>query len=103
MYLKQAEDAAFSGWDFSFTGRTGRVIEAPLKWNYYNVVLPHLKKAEKMLDMGTGGGEFLSELAPLPPTTYVTEQYHPNVAVAKKRLEPLGVKVFEVEEEKAPP
>jgi len=102
-YLKQAEDASFSGWDFSFSFGTGREAEAPLKWNYYNVVLPYLKKAEKLLDMGTGGGEVLSGFAPLPPTTYVTEQYHPNVAVAKKRLEPLGVKVFEIEEEKSPP
>ncbi|MHB8104838.1 MAG: class I SAM-dependent methyltransferase [Dehalococcoidales bacterium] len=79
------------------------MVEAPLRWNYYNVVLPHLKKAEKLLDMGTGGGEVLAGFAPLPPTTYVTEQYHPNGGVAKKRLEPLGVKVFEIEEEKEPP
>ncbi|MBN1160927.1 MAG: class I SAM-dependent methyltransferase [Dehalococcoidales bacterium] len=102
-YIKQAEEAAFSGWDFSFVMRTGRMVEAPLKWNYYNFVLPHLDKAEKMLDMGTGGGEVLSQFAPLPLTTYATEQYHPNVAVARKRLEPLGVKVFELEEEKSPP
>jgi len=102
-YLKQAEEASFSGWDFSYIMKNGRMMESPLRWNYYNIVLSYLKKSEKMLDMGTGGGEVLSQFAPLPPTTYVTEQYHPNVAVAKKRLEPLGVKVFEVEEEKAPP
>jgi len=102
-YIKQAEEASFSGWDFSFIYGTGREVEAPLKWNYYNIVLPYLKKFEKMLDMGTGGGEVLSKFAPLPPVTYATEQYHPNVAVAKKRLEPLGVKVFEIEEEKSPP
>jgi SAM-dependent methyltransferase len=56
-----------------------------------------------MLDMGTGGGEVLSSFAPLPPTTYATEQYHPNVAVARRKLEPLGVKVFKIEEEKSPP
>jgi SAM-dependent methyltransferase len=102
-YIKQAEEAAFSGWDFSFIMMNSRMIESPLRWNYYNIVLPHIKKAEKMLDMGTGGGETLAQFTPLPPTTYVTEQYHPNVAVAKKRLEPLGVKVFEIEEEKSPP
>jgi SAM-dependent methyltransferase len=102
-YLKEAENAAFSGWDFSFVYKTTRLHESPLKWNYYNVALPYLKQAERMLDMGTGGGETLSNFAPLPPVTYVTEQYHPNVAVAKKNLEPLGVKVFEVEEEKSPP
>lgn len=101
--IQQAEDVAFSGWDFSYIAKTGRMVEAPLQWNYFNIVLPYLRKAEKLLDMGTGGGEVLAEFAPLPPTTYVTEQYHPNVAVAKKRLEPLGVKVFEIEEEKEPP
>jgi SAM-dependent methyltransferase len=101
-YLKQAEEASFSGWDFSFIYRTTRMHEAPLKWNYYNIVLPYLKKAVKLLDMGTGGGEVLSGFQPLPPTTYATEQYHPNVSVARERLEPLGVKVFEIEEKKEP-
>jgi len=103
VYLKQAGDTPFSGWDFSYITKTGRMVEAPLKWNYYNLVLPYLSKAETMLDMGTGGGEVLSRFQPLPKQTYATEQYHPNVAVAKKRLEPLGVKVIEIKEEKEPP
>jgi SAM-dependent methyltransferase len=102
-YLEQAQSAPFSGWNFEYIIRTGRVIEAPVKWNYYNIVLPYLLNAETMLDMGTGGGEALSRFRPLPPVTYATEQYKPNVAVARKRLEPLGVKVFEIEEEKEPP
>jgi SAM-dependent methyltransferase len=101
-YLKQAEEASFSGWDFSYITESGRAAEAPLKWNYYNVALPYLRKAKTMLDMGTGGGEVLSRFQPLPPITYATEQYHPNVAVAKARLEPLGGKVFEIEEKKEP-
>jgi SAM-dependent methyltransferase len=102
-YLEQAENALFSGWDFAYITKTGRMVEALLKWNYYNVVLFLLSRAKTMLDMGTGGGEVLSGFAPLPPQTYATEQYHPNVAVARKRLEPLGVKVVEIEEEKEPP
>jgi SAM-dependent methyltransferase len=45
-------------------------------------------------DMGTGGGEFLAALAPLPDQTFATEGYDPNVKVAQDRLEPLGVKVI---------
>jgi SAM-dependent methyltransferase len=45
--------------------------------------------------MDTGGGEFLSSLRPLPKTTYATEGYAPNIPVAKRRLEPLGIKVIE--------
>jgi SAM-dependent methyltransferase len=102
-YLEEAAGASFSGWNFEHITRTGRMIEAPVKWSYYNVVLPWLSGVERMLDMGTGGGEILSSFQPLPPVTYATEQYRPNVAVAKGRLEPLGVKVFEIEEEKEPP
>jgi len=102
-YLEEVAKAPFSGWNFQHIASTGRMIEAPVKWNYYNIVLPWLSGAEKMLDMGTGGGEILSSFQPLPPVTYATEQYRPNVAVARERLEPLGVKVFEIEEEKEPP
>ena len=45
----------------------------------------------------------LSGFHPLPSVTYATEQYRPNVMVARERLGPLGVKVFEIEEEKEPP
>ena len=102
-YLEEAEKASFSGWNFEYIIGTGRVVEAPVKWNYYNVVLPWLKEAETLLDMGTGGGEMLSRFQPLPKVTCATEMYKPNVSVARERLEPLGVKVFEIEEEKEPP
>jgi hypothetical protein len=102
-YLEQAEKAPFSGWDFGYLTRTHRMVESPLNWNYYNIVLPWLSKAETLLDLGTGGGEILSGFSPLPPVTYATEQYKLNVEVARKRLESLGVKVFEIVEEDSPP
>jgi SAM-dependent methyltransferase len=46
-----------------------------------------------MLDMETGGGEFLSSLQPLPSRTCATEGYLPNVPIARERLRPLGVEV----------
>lgn len=48
-----------------------------------------------MIDLGTGGGELLSHLAPLPPVTCATEGYVPNVPVAAKRLSALGVEVIQ--------
>ena len=102
-YLKQAEETSFSGWNFEYLTQTGRMHETPLPWNYYNVVLPYLRAAGTMLDMGTGGGEVLSRFQPLPPVTCATEQYKPNVAVVREKLETLGVKVFEIEEETEPP
>lgn len=46
-----------------------------------------------MLDLGTGGGERLAGLVPLPAETFATEAYAPNVPIASARLEPLGVTV----------
>jgi len=85
---------SFQGWDFSYLERTSRMVEFPLPWNYYNIVRTYLRDADSLLDMGTGGGEFLSSLTPLPACTIATEGYEPNVRVAKNRLEPLGVKVI---------
>jgi SAM-dependent methyltransferase len=51
-----------------------------------------------MLDLGTGGGEFLSSLASLPPETVATEAYGPNVRIARRRLAQLGVRVFDTTE-----
>ncbi|MFI7644116.1 class I SAM-dependent methyltransferase [Nonomuraea sp. NPDC049400] len=52
--------------------------------------LPH---AASLLDLGTGGGEFLSGLGQLPPRTAATEGYPPNLSLARRRLEPLGIEV----------
>lgn len=98
IYLEQARNTSFSGWDFNYITRTDRMIDTPMKWNYYNVVFPWLLKASTMLDMGTGGGEVLSRFNPLPLNTYATEQYIPNIPVAREKLEPLGVKVVPVDE-----
>jgi SAM-dependent methyltransferase len=91
-FLISEADHPFSGWDFSYI--SDRVVDAPLTWSYRSMLLPFIRKVESLLDMGTGGGEFLSSLVPLPKHTCATENYEPNVSIAKKRLEPLGVKVF---------
>ena len=96
--LAEAEATPFSGWDFGYITRTRRMVEAPVRWSYYNIVLPKLRESESLLDMGTGGGEILSSFAPLPPVTHATEQYVPNLAVARERLEPLGVKVVQIDD-----
>ncbi len=101
-YLSEAENTQFLGWDFGYFTNSRRMVESPLKWNFYNIVLPYLMNADRLLDMGTGGGEVLSGFAHLPRYTYATEGYPPNIAVAKARLEPLGVKVVEVDGHKYP-
>jgi SAM-dependent methyltransferase len=86
----------FSGWDFSHISATGRMASAPLGWSYVSRLLPHLRRARSLLDLGTGGGELLARLQPFPPHTRATEGYPPNLPVARARLEPLGVAVAEV-------
>lgn len=93
-FIAEALHQDFSGWDFSFL--RGRFVSHPLSWDYRQRVSEHLKTVTALLDMGTGGGEFLASLAPLPHTTYVTEAYLPNIPIARERLEPLGVQVVEL-------
>jgi len=54
---------------------------------------------QSMLDIGTGGGEILASLAPFPPKVCATETYPPNVITARKKLEPLGVEVFDTRDD----
>jgi SAM-dependent methyltransferase len=47
------------GWDFS----SMNVLRQPVPWDYEDVVLRYLQPADHVLDVGTGGGERLAELA----------------------------------------
>ena len=95
--VKEATEASFKGWDFSYMERYGGNVEEPKTWCYKNIVQKYHVGKNVVLDMGTGGGEFLETLQPLPPHTYATEAYRLNVPVSKARLEPLGVNVVEIE------
>ncbi|WP_026895975.1 class I SAM-dependent methyltransferase [Clostridiisalibacter paucivorans] len=98
-YLVDEVNEKFEGWDFSHLESTGRMQEFPLSWNYRNKVMMEMQGVSSLLDMCTGGGEFLSTLSPLPKSTCVTEGYKPNISIAKNRLEPLGIKVCKVEDD----
>ena len=89
--IDEAKKAGFSGWEFSWL--EGRLVQEDLPWDYRKLVLDHMKGIHSMLDMGTGGGEFLASLAPLPEDTHASESYPPNQIIAAKNLEPLGVTV----------
>jgi len=99
--IAEALHQEFSGWDFSFL--VNRWKEEPTSWDYPNIVRSHIMPEYSMLDMDTGGGEILSSFMPLPQNTYATEGYVPNVPIAKRRLEPLGVKIVQVWGNDIPP
>ena len=91
-YLKDEEQKSFSGWDFSYLD--GRWENEELPWNYRNIVLSYLKHENKLLDMGTGGGEFLLTLNHPYNNTSVTEGYYPNYELCINKLAPLGINVY---------
>jgi hypothetical protein len=93
--VEEALAQSFSGWDFSFVD--GRIEEQEPSWSYPNLAGRRIARASALVDLCTGGGEFLNQFYPLPKKTYATEGYTPNVKVAKDRLEPRGVTVVPVE------
>jgi SAM-dependent methyltransferase len=97
-YLSEANDATFQGWDFSYMDQYGGNPGEPHEWSYEKIARDYVGKVDSVLDMGTGGGEFFATLGPFPGRAYATEAYALNLPVARKRLEPLGVRVIIIEE-----
>ncbi len=90
------EQQPFAGWDFSYL--KGRITEDPLPWSYAARAAELMHLATAMVDLDTGGGEWLLELRDdWPPHVVATEGYPPNFKLATERLAPLGVLVSPVE------
>jgi SAM-dependent methyltransferase len=90
--LEEAERRPLVGWDVSYGGRISH--KAP--WNFEAFVDARIGDSPDLLDMGTGGGEWLSR-RPFPRgRTTATEGWPPNVPTARARLAPLGVAVVAV-------
>ena len=84
----------FSGWDFSPIETRWRRGSPP--WDYAGLLREKIRVVSSMVDLGTGGGEFLASLAPLPRVTYATEGYLVNLPIASRRLTPMGVSVLPI-------
>lgn len=97
-WLHEEAIAHMRGWDFSHL--QGRYTEGEdYAWDYAAIVRSHLSPDKTLLDMGTGGGEFLLTLGHPPAMTTVTEGYPPNAALCRERLAPLGIRVVEADGE----
>lgn len=94
IWLDEEKNASIIGWDFSYLENRYRE-EDDLPWDYKNVISKYLKSDHKLLDIDTGGGEFLLSLNHPYHQTFATEGYLPNVKLCIERLTPLGVKVLE--------
>lgn len=90
IWLKEQEVAYIHGWDFSHI--SGRFEEDnDLPWDYKQIILSYLKGDIKLLDIDTGGGEFLLSLHHPYHNTSATEGYPPNVLLCERTLLPLGI------------
>ena len=82
--------AHIHGWDFSHI--EGRYMEEDdLPWDYRTEILRYLRPEMRILDIDTGGGEFLLSLGHPQENTAATEGYGPNVELCRKTLLPLGI------------
>jgi SAM-dependent methyltransferase len=89
------------GWDFSWF--EGRATEERPPWGYARRMGERMARAQAALDVETGGGEVLATVDTVPSLLVATESWPPNVAVARRRLAPLGAHVVAVADAPALP
>ena len=89
-WKSEEEIAQIHGWDFSHIAqRSAEQTDFP--WDYKQAILSYLTPEAKLLDIDTGGGEFLLSLGHPYENTAATEGYAPNIALCQQRLLPLGI------------
>lgn len=93
----EEERHAFQGWDFSHL--QSRWQAEPMPWDYQSIVMEYLHPTDQLLDMGTGGGEFLLRLDHPHENTVVTEAWPPNIQLCLDKFVPRGIQVYPVQEE----
>ena len=86
----EEEIAHIHGWDFSHIEER-YMEEDDLPWDYREEILRYLKPEMRILDIDTGGGEFLLSLNHPHENTAATENYPPNVDLCRETLLPLGI------------
>lgn len=94
-------ESTMVGWDFSRLD--GRLIADEPWWNFEDDCRSEMAGAQRIVDLGTGGGERLQRLldgnvAPAAHTV-ATEGWEPNLVVAREGLSPHGVEVVRYDAE----
>lgn len=82
--------AHIHGWDFSHI-HDRYTEEEDIPWDYKQVILSRLKPQMRILDIDTGGGEFLLSLGHPLQQISATENFPPNVRLCQETLLPLGI------------
>ena len=90
--IGEAVGVPLTGWEFAWLD--GRAVGSDPSWSFPDMARRLIRRAQSLLDLDTGGGELLAELAPLPSHTVAVETWTPNTPVARDRLAPFGVSVL---------
>ncbi len=88
-WLQEEKIAHVHGWDFSHIEKYYK--ECDLPWSYREIIGRYLTPDMKLLDIDTGGAEFILSLNHPYENLAATEGYPPNVILCKEKLIPLGV------------
>lgn len=83
--------AQIKGWDFSEIAGKWDDGDDLLPWDFAALVQQYRRDDQHLLDMDTGGGEFLLSIGHPYERTAATEGWAPNIALCKERLLPLGI------------
>jgi SAM-dependent methyltransferase len=98
-YVERAR--SFSGWSFEDLGVVD--VDPPPVFDYVAVAREHAASAQRVLDVGTGGGEVYSRIiAGVGARCVASEEWHVNAPVARDRLRSLGVEVVHASSERTP-
>ena len=92
--VAEGEREPVEGWDFSWFA--GRATEERPRWGYARLMGERMASSAAALDVQTGGGEVLAGIPQPPPLLVATESWPPNLALARRRLAPLGARVVGV-------
>ncbi len=78
------EARSLKGWCLDYLPEE---IGGPLPWDYESIARQHLQSSNKVLDLGTGGGEVIDRIrAGWRGQLTVTEEWQVNAPVARDRL-----------------
>ena len=86
----EEEKLAMEGWNFAHINDR-YTEETDLPWDYEQIIHQFLRNDHRLLDIDTGGGEFLLSLGHPGKLTSATENYEVNIAVCQKRLLPENI------------
>lgn len=92
----EEQQAQIKGWDFSCLEHRFDSGENNLPWDFYQIIKQYVKPTDRLLDIDTGGGEFLLSLGHTHALTSATEGYAPNVALCREKFAHLGIDFHEM-------